>query len=66
MRDYFALLERKRDLIRLRNRSKLVQRSLFAIIDFVLYMACEGMILTKKLTFFSFHFMHLIFFHVTP
>ena len=30
---YFALLTRKRDLIRLRNRSKLIQGSLYAIID---------------------------------
>ena len=32
----FALLTRKRDLIRLRNRSKLVQGSLYAIIDLLI------------------------------
>ena len=74
---YFALLMRKQRFIPLKNCSKLVEGCLFAITDlllgaksftFVLYMACEGMILTKNLKlkknsliFLTFNFFMIFF-----
>ena len=62
------------DVIRLGNRSKWVEGSLFAIIDLLLgaefiisyFMTCGGMIFTKNLKFKknSFHFIFNLFFHV--
>ena len=55
---YISRYQRERgDLIRLRNGSKLVERSLFAIIyPFLLYMACGGMFFLHKISNLKFFF----------